>query len=69
MILVFFGFFLCGFLIVPIMRKWHNSPTFTSIKTTNFPVWEIPFPGVTVCSNIVVEDEKLYTATSSPGCV
>ncbi len=64
---MFFGFVLCGFLIAPIMRKWHNSPTFTSIKTTNFPVWDIPFPGVTVCSNIVVENEKLEKVLYTPG--
>ncbi len=54
---------------MPIMRKWHNSPTFTSIKTTNFPVWEIPFPGVTVCSNIVVEDNQLTKVLYTPGWI
>ncbi len=57
--LVVFSFVLCCLLIAPIYDKWQTSPTFTSINTTNYPVWNIPFPGVTVCSNNIVEEDKL----------
>ncbi len=40
--------------ISPIFDKWQNSPTYTSINTTNYPVWSMPFPGVTICSNLMV---------------
>ena len=42
---------LAGLLIEPIYSKWRSSPTFTSIETTNHPVWNIYFPAVTICSN------------------
>ncbi len=51
-------------LILPIYLKWRNSPTYTSIKTTNYPVWDIPFPGVTICSNVIVNDRQLKNALS-----
>ena len=42
---------LCGVLIAPIYDKWRTQPTFTSIATTNYAVWNIHFPAVTICSN------------------
>ncbi len=46
-------------LIAPIFSKWRNSPTYTSLNTTNYPIWNIPFPGVTVCSNNVINEKQL----------
>ncbi len=46
-------------LVAPIYSKWRNSPTYTSINTTNYPVWDIPFPGVTICSNILINWEQI----------
>ncbi|KAL2721737.1 sodium channel protein Nach-like [Vespula maculifrons] len=41
------------FCIILMMRLWHNfdeNPTATAISTTN-PIWNIYFPGVTICNN------------------
>ncbi len=50
---------LCYVLIAPIYSKWRDTPTFTSINSTNYPVWNMPFPGVTICSNLNIDLEKL----------
>eukprot|EP00094_Tigriopus_californicus_P002100 TCALIF_02024-PA protein Name:"Similar to Nach Sodium channel protein Nach (Drosophila melanogaster)" AED:0.08 eAED:0.09 QI:38/0.85/0.37/1/0.28/0.5/8/0/589 len=41
----------CVLLCLPIWNKWKDSPTYTTVSSTNFPVWEIDFPAFTVCSN------------------
>ena len=46
------------FLIYPIYVKWRTSPTFTSIDSTNYPVWHIEFPAVTVCSNMKIRQAE-----------
>ena len=33
---------LCGILNSPIYDKWRTLPTFSSIATTNYAVWNIP---------------------------
>ena len=35
----------------PVYNKWINVPMITSIESTNYPVWNISFPAVTICSN------------------
>ncbi|XP_046998299.1 sodium channel protein Nach-like [Schistocerca americana] len=35
-------------------RKYRDSPTTTSVVSTNFPLYQIPFPGVTICPAIKV---------------
>ena len=32
-----------------------NDPTTTGLETTDFPIWNIDFPGVTICPNTKVE--------------
>ena len=38
-------------MIMPITQKWRNSPTYVTIADTNFPIWNMDFPAVTICSN------------------
>ena len=38
----------------PGLDKYQNDPTTTSLETTDFPIWEIDFPGVTICPNAKV---------------
>ena len=45
-------------LMIPIYEKYQESKTITSIKTTNYPVWNINFPGVTICSNNKVSKSR-----------
>lgn len=35
----------------PIYHKWQVVPTITTVETTNYPIWNIHFPAVTICSN------------------
>ena len=48
---------LATYLAYPIYVKWRDSPTFTSIDSTNYPVWNIDFPAVTVCSNMKIKKD------------
>ena len=50
---------LCGFLVYPIYSKWQNTPTITSVEETNYPIWNIYFPAVTVCSNNKVVESQI----------
>ncbi len=62
LILTVLSFILCALLIAPIFSKWRNSPTYTSINTTNYPVWGMAFPGVTICSNMLIKHNQLKAA-------
>lgn len=42
---------MCWAMIFPITQKWRESPTYVTIADTNFPIWKIDFPAVTICSN------------------
>ena len=58
---------LCVILMRPILTKYIESPTITSIGTTSYPIWHIDFPAVTVCSNNKVVAKQLRTvAKRSP---
>lgn len=39
----------CGFLINAMYTKWDQRPIIVSFATTPTPVWELPFPAVTIC--------------------
>ena len=50
---------LCGVLVYPIYVKWQTQPTITSIEETNFEIWNIYFPAVTICSNNKVMESQI----------
>jgi amiloride-sensitive sodium channel len=31
--------------------RFNESPTVTNVETTTYPIWNIPFPAVTLCNN------------------
>jgi amiloride-sensitive sodium channel len=31
--------------------RFLESPTVTNVETTTYPIWNIPFPAVTLCNN------------------
>lgn len=33
-----------------VWRRFKINPTITTIATTNHPIWEVPFPSVTICN-------------------
>lgn len=39
----------CGSLIKDVYTKWDQSPVIISFAEKPMPVWEIPFPAVTIC--------------------
>lgn len=39
----------CSFLISNIYEKWQTSPVIVSFAEKSTPVWQIPFPAVTIC--------------------
>uniref|UniRef100_A0A336L784 CSON004091 protein n=1 Tax=Culicoides sonorensis TaxID=179676 RepID=A0A336L784_CULSO len=41
--------YFCGRLIWNIYVKWHTSPVIVSFAEKSTPVWQIPFPAVTIC--------------------
>ena len=49
-------------LALPIFEKYRESKTITTVDTTNYPIWNIDFPGITVCSNIRVSASRLNAA-------
>ncbi len=53
---------LCFFMIYPVYTKWRSNPTITSLESTNYPIWNIDFPAVTVCSNNKVMARQLREA-------
>ena len=38
-----------------------NDPTTTGLETTDYPIWNIDFPGVTICPNTKVKNEFAQT--------
>nr|CAD7454156.1 unnamed protein product [Timema tahoe] len=40
----------CSHLIFKVWVKWNSSPVIVSFNEKSTPVWEIPFPAVTICS-------------------
>lgn len=36
-------------LINKVWTQYSTSPTITSVESTHYPIWNIPFPAVTIC--------------------
>ncbi len=60
------GVVLSYLLIVPMYTKWQEQPTFTTINSTNYPIWNIDFPAVTICSNNKVMGKQLTRELKKP---
>ena len=52
--------------MIPIMNKYIESPTIISPKTTNYPIWNIYFPAVTICSNNKVMSDQFKKVLKRP---
>nr|CAD7403343.1 unnamed protein product [Timema cristinae] len=42
---------IAGILIQLVWVRFQKSPTVISIEDTNYPIWKVPFPGVTLCNS------------------
>lgn len=47
--MITFSLFFCGQLIWNVYVKWDTSPVIVSFAEKSTPVWQIPFPAVTIC--------------------
>lgn len=39
----------CFYLIMKVYTKWDNSPVIVSFAETSTPIWQVPFPAVSIC--------------------
>lgn len=53
------GMFGASYFILALWDKWENSPVFISIETTSWPIPNIPFPAVSICSVNKIEEGPL----------
>lgn len=49
-LVLIFSIYTCATLIMNIWDKWNNNPVIVSFAEKSTPVWQIPFPTVTVCT-------------------
>lgn len=49
----------CGRLIYNVYMKWDQSPVIVSFAEKSTPVWQIPFPAVTICPETKAKSEFL----------
>ena len=47
------------YMMAKIYVRWENSPVITSVSNTNYPVTNINFPAVTVCTVNKAVNEKM----------
>ncbi|CAG4951881.1 unnamed protein product [Colias eurytheme] len=52
------SFILCSVLIHQIWIKWNERPVIVSFAETYTPVWQIPYPAVTICVETKVKQSK-----------
>jgi amiloride-sensitive sodium channel len=38
------------FIILDVWEEYVNSPTVTTVDSTSYPIWNVPFPAVAVCN-------------------
>lgn len=46
---VLFSFLICVILLSNVLSRWSDDPLIVSLTDKPEPVWEIPFPAVTIC--------------------
>jgi hypothetical protein len=61
------GLFAGIFMSAKVVEKWNNKPMFVSFDTIPTPIWDIPFPAVTICNvenaniNMVIFNETIFS--------
>jgi amiloride-sensitive sodium channel len=57
-LLFLMGMMVATYFILAMWNKWETSPVYMSVDTTAYPISNIPFPAVSICSvNKVVRDK------------
>lgn len=49
---------MCLYLIFLTYQKWDRSPVIVSFATKQTPIWQIPFPSVTICPETKARQSK-----------
>ncbi|CAB0005646.1 unnamed protein product [Nesidiocoris tenuis] len=55
-------------IIVPLWEKFQTSPTITSVDM-NFHNWDVPFPGITLCTNTRYSEKRSAAIITEPCCI
>ncbi|XP_068083949.1 sodium channel protein Nach-like [Anabrus simplex] len=50
---------LCSLVIKRQWDKWYSSPVMVTLSEKSTPVWDIPFPAVTLCSEVKIKPSAL----------
>lgn len=58
LIVVISSVILCSFLVSQTWLKWQNTPVIVTFSEQSTPVYEIPFPSVTICTDIKIQRTK-----------
>lgn len=53
----------CGKLILDTWKKWDRFPVIVTFAEKSTPIWEIPFPSVTICPETKVK-QSIFNYTS-----
>jgi acid-sensing ion channel, other len=56
----------CGFLISDLYEKWILTPVIVSVSARPTPVWQIPFPAITICPEDKVDTEVFDIVKMTP---
>ncbi|XP_058461711.1 pickpocket protein 28-like [Malaya genurostris] len=63
-VMFFVSLYGCGRLIQNVYRKWEQTPVIVSFSEKSTPIWQIPFPAVTICPETKVKSQYLNFTTS-----
>ncbi|XP_058837402.1 pickpocket protein 28-like [Topomyia yanbarensis] len=63
-VMFFISLYGCGRLIENVYNKWDQTPVIVSFSEKSTPVWQIPFPAVTICPETKVKSQYLNFTTS-----
>ena len=55
-----------AYMIWGLVEKFDTNPIITSIEETNYPVYKVQFPAVTICSNNRISKKNLEKAIMKP---
>jgi amiloride-sensitive sodium channel len=49
------------FIILDVWREYINSPTVTTVDSTTYPIWNVPFPAIAVCNINKISKSAAWT--------
>lgn len=63
-VIILIGIFASAYLIYNTYRKWVTSPIIVTFAKTETPIWNIPFPAVTICPETAI-DQAMFNLTDT----